>query len=193
MRKRRNISLLLLGLFSMLGASHLMAQNEHGPAITKIIIDNDEPSRDNDKPKPRHRTRERKEMLLRMGEQIHATELDCSHFVQWLFDQAGLYYDYAPSQILYDGMAGFERVFRPEPGDLIVWPGHVGIVVDPEERTFLSALRSGVKTASYTSQYWKMRGIPHFFRYLPGAEPAETDWQPAVAGRRARRAESGSD
>jgi hypothetical protein len=193
MRKRRNISLLLAGLFSMIGACRLVAQTEHGPAVTKIIIDNDEPSRDNDNPRPRYRARDRKEILLRMGEQIRSTDLDCSHFVQWLFEQAGLYYDYAPSQILYDGMAGFERVFHPERGDLIVWPGHVGIVVDPEEQTFLSALRSGVKTASYTSQYWKMRGIPHFFRYLPGAEPAETDWQPAVAARRTHGAESGSD
>jgi len=106
------------------------------------------------------------ELLIEMGQQIEATDLDCSHFVQWLFEQAGLYYGYAPSRILYKGMPGFKRVSRPRRGDLIVWQGHVGIVVDPNEQTFLSALRSGVKTASYTSPYWKRRGRPRFFRHV---------------------------
>jgi len=38
-------------------------------------------------------------------------------------------------------------------------------VVDPEEATFLSAGRSGVRTQSYQSGYWKHRGRPHFLRY----------------------------
>ncbi len=55
---------------------------------------------------------------------------------------------------------------HPKAGDLIVWQGHVGIVVSPEDATFLSALRSGVKTASYESDYWKKRGHPRFLRYV---------------------------
>jgi cell wall-associated NlpC family hydrolase len=106
-----------------------------------------------------------KDFLVQLGTQIHDTELDCSHFVQYLYEQAGLYYGYAPSRILYGGMEPFRRVRHPEAGDLIVWPGHVGVVVDPDEETFLSAVRSGVKTMSYQSSYWKRRGRPHFLRY----------------------------
>lgn len=183
---RKNTPVLLFGLLCMIGARHLMAQNVRSTSVTRIVIDNDDVSNDNDQP-PMHpapaRRGDPREILLRMGERIHTTELDCSHFVQWLFERAGLYYDYAPSQILYDGMAGFDRVFDPEPGDLVVWPGHVGIVLDPVAETFLSALRSGVKTSSYTSDYWKRRGTPRFYRYAPGSD-SENEWQPAVAAQR---------
>lgn len=169
MRKWANILVLLFGLVSVIGADHLMAQDESTPGTTKFISDNDELTG----AISLSRSLSPKEMLLLMGEQIRTTDLDCSHFVQWLFERAGLYYGYAPSRILYTGMVGFERVLHPKPGDLVVWPGHVGIVVDPDEETFLSALRSGVKTSSYTSHYWKLRGKPRFYRYL--------GWQSASA------------
>ena len=163
----------MLGLFCLLGgAGDLIAQEETAPVITKFVADVDEsvlfaPVRLLDST----------ELVPRLGQQIRTTELDCSHFVQFLFEQAGLSYGYAPSRILYAGMEGFKRVFRPEPGDLIVWPGHVGVVVDPDETTFVSALRSGVKTASYTSRYWKRRGRPRFFRYLGGPANSESRQQ----------------
>lgn len=153
---------LVLGLF-ILSAGSLTAQEQVAPALTKFISEIDQPGGFLPTLAPT-------ELLIRMGQQIESTELDCSHFVQWLFERAGLYYGYAPSRVLYAGMAGFKRVYHPKRGDLIVWPGHVGIVVDPEEETFLSALRSGVKTASYTSRYWKRRGHPRFFRYLGDSE-----------------------
>jgi hypothetical protein len=103
--------------------------------------------------------------LLQLGSQIPDTEMDCSHFVQYLYEQAGLYYEYAPSRALYIGMEPFKRVRYPEAGDVIVWQGHMGVVVDPGEGTFLSAVRSGVKTYSYRSGYWKRRGRPHFLRF----------------------------
>jgi cell wall-associated NlpC family hydrolase len=106
-----------------------------------------------------------KSFLLFMGTQIHETELDCSHFVQFLYEQAGLYYDYMPSRVLYTGIKEFKRVLHPKAGDLVVWKGHVGIVVDPKQKTFLSSLRSGVKESSYESNYWKRRGQPRFLRY----------------------------
>lgn len=114
--------------------------------------------------------------LLFMGTQIHETELDCSHFVQFMYEQAGLYYGYTPSKVLYEGIKDFKRVMHPKAGDLVVWPGHVGIVVDPEETTFLSALRSGVKTASYASNYWKKRGHPRFLRYVGLQENSRRAW-----------------
>jgi len=73
-------------------------------------------------------------------------------------------------------MEGFKRVLHPKPGDLIVWRGHVGIVVDPAEKTFLSALRSGVKTSSYESHYWKRRGKPRFLRYMSPEETVVPQW-----------------
>src|ERR1051326_7873870 len=153
----------LLIVFLIAGAAALRAQDEVAPVLTKFISEIDQPGGFLPALSP-------KEFLIRMGQQIETTDLDCSHFVQWLFERAGLYYGYAPSRILYEGMPGFKRVYHPQPGDLIVWPGHVGIVVDPDEETFLSALRSGVKTASYTSRYWKRRGRPRFFRYLGNPE-----------------------
>jgi NlpC/P60 family protein len=188
MRMCRNTLALLLGLFTVLATAGLRAQEDAGPGITKFISETDDPSGLSQLP----RLLDPREILLRLGQQIEMTDLDCSHFVQSLFERAGLYYSYAPSRMLYAGMSGFRRVFNPEPGDLIVWPGHVGIVVDPEEETFLSALRTGVKTSSYTSPYWKRRGIPHFLRYLPGTENPQAQWPQNVAGRRTD-ATSGSD
>jgi NlpC/P60 family protein len=111
--------------------------------------------------------------IIALGTQIHTTALDCSHFVNSIFQQAGLYYKYEPSRVLYRGTAAFRRVYRPQPGDLIVWPGHVGIVVDPEHTTFISALRRGVRISSYTSRYWRRRGHARFLRYrfLPSDSP----------------------
>lgn len=105
------------------------------------------------------------EALVSIGMQIEKTALDCSHFVSSIFQQAGLSYKYEPSQVLYKGTSGFKRVYHPIAGDLIVWPGHVGMVVDPEGKTFLSKLSHGVKVSSYTSQYWRGRGHPRYFRY----------------------------
>lgn len=146
------------------------AQEEFRPALTKFTSTFDRPDI------PYHQRIDSKSFMLLMGAQIRDTDLDCSHFVQYLYEQAGLYYGYAPSRTLYDGMEGFRRVRHPEAGDLIVWRGHVGIVVDPEEATFLSALRSGVKTSSYESHYWKRRGRPRFFRYEGIHGNAPPDW-----------------
>lgn len=105
------------------------------------------------------------ETLVALGRQVHKTSLDCSHFVNFLFAEVGLYYDYQPSRVLYQGTSAFKRVYRPSAGDLIVWPGHVGIVVDPDAKTFLSTLRRGVRVSSYVSSYWRRRGHPRFFHY----------------------------
>ncbi|HVH87177.1 MAG TPA: NlpC/P60 family protein [Terriglobales bacterium] len=111
--------------------------------------------------------------LLAVGTQVRNTALDCSHFVNSLFEQVGLYYKYEPSRVLYHGTSAFRRVYRPLAGDLIVWPGHVGIVVDPEEQTFMSALRRGVRISPYTSRYWRRKGSARFFRYrLPISDSA---------------------
>src|ERR1700730_11550431 len=90
---------------------------------------------------------------------------DCSHLVSDIYDLAGFPYPYAKSADLYRGQASFVRVSSPQPGDLIVWRGHVGLVLDPRQHFFYSSLRSGLQTEDYTSAYWRRRGFPRFYRY----------------------------
>jgi len=93
-------------------------------------------------------------------------EEDCSHLVHDIYELAGLHYTYVPSMDLYHGVNSFERVRTPQPGDLIVWRGHVGLVVDPSEHSFYSSLSTGPKVDTYDSPVWRRRGPVRFFRYL---------------------------
>ena len=94
------------------------------------------------------------------------SEHDCSHLVHAIYEQAGFPYAYAPSSDLYAGVEGFQRVKQPEPGDLIVWHGHAGIVVQPSKHIFFSFMTSGPGTDDYQTPYWKSRGHPRFYRYI---------------------------
>jgi hypothetical protein len=91
---------------------------------------------------------------------------DCSHLVHDIYERAGFSYAYASSSDLYAGASEFRRVTRPQPGDLVAWPGHVGIVISPAQRSFFSALSSGWGVEAYDSPYWKERGRARFFRYV---------------------------
>jgi hypothetical protein len=95
---------------------------------------------------------------------------DCSHLVNAIYDLAGFPYPYAKSADLYRGHASFVRVSAPQPGDLIVWRGHVGLVLDPRQHFFYSSLRSGLDTEDYTSAYWRRRGTPRFYRYRAASD-----------------------
>lgn len=98
---------------------------------------------------------------------------DCSHLVYEIYRQAGLNFRFASSRELYGGIAPFQRVRHPQSGDLIVWRGHVGIVVNPRDRSFYSSLRSGLMTDYYDTAYWNSRGTPRFYRYqLSGRDAA---------------------
>ena len=99
------------------------------------------------------------------------TKPDCSHLVNDIYDLAGFPYPYAKSADLYGGQASFVRVIAPQPGDLIVWRGHVGVVIDPRQHFFYSSLRSGLDTEDYTSAYWRRRGTPRFYRYRAASDP----------------------
>lgn len=94
------------------------------------------------------------------------SETDCSHLVHDVYEKAGFPYDYVSSRELYIGSANFTRVRVAQAGDLVVWPGHVGIVIDPKQHSFFSFVRSGPDTQFYDSPYWRSRGIARFYRYL---------------------------
>ncbi len=98
---------------------------------------------------------------------------DCSHLVHAIYERAGFPYDYADSDDLYDGVNGFRRVNSPQPGDLIVWPGHAGIIVQPSRHVFFSFLTAGPSTDDYRSRYWAARGQPRFYRYVKTAACAD--------------------
>jgi cell wall-associated NlpC family hydrolase len=96
----------------------------------------------------------------------HSAERDCSHLVHAIYERAGFPYAYASSDDLYAGVQGFQRVSQPQSGDLVVWPGHAGIVIRPSRHVFFSFLHSGPGTDDYRNRYWRGRGQPRFYRYL---------------------------
>jgi hypothetical protein len=91
---------------------------------------------------------------------------DCSHLVHTLYQKAGYPYPYATSVDLYVGTGSFWLVRTAQPGDLIVWRGHVGIVVSPRDHSFFSSVSAGTQMQNYGSTYWQARGYPRFYRYL---------------------------
>jgi hypothetical protein len=90
---------------------------------------------------------------------------DCSHVIHQIYLEAGFEYRYASSVELFSGHENFERVRYPHAGDLIVWPGHVGIVVDPLQHSFSSLVSTGLDVQDYEGVYWSARGRPRFYRY----------------------------
>lgn len=99
---------------------------------------------------------------------------DCSHLVHEIYALAGYPYPYANSFELYTGTASFVRVAKPQAGDLVVWRGHVGIVIDPTEHSFYSSVRTGLRTEFYDAANWKGRGAVRFYRYVVERPPKIT-------------------
>src|SRR5215469_11898986 len=97
---------------------------------------------------------------------------DCSHFVHAVYARAGFFYDYAASREILAGVSGFRRVRKPQAGDLVVWPGHMGIVIDPREHSFYSSVLSGFAIENYESNYWlRKNGNPRFYRFVVNVWP----------------------
>jgi NlpC/P60 family protein len=118
-------------------------------------------------PRPIARTEGRKILAtIPTVDAASESETDCSHLVHDIYEPAGFPYDYASSHELYIGNTDFTRVRTPQAGDLVVWRGHVGIVIDPKEHSFFSSVRSGPDTQFYDSPYWRSRGTARFFRYV---------------------------
>jgi hypothetical protein len=91
---------------------------------------------------------------------------DCSHFVHAAYTRAGFLYEFAGSREVFAGIPGFLRVRNPQAGDLVVWQGHIGIVIDPRGHSFYSSVLSGFAIENYQSNYWIKRGNPRFYRFL---------------------------
>lgn len=91
---------------------------------------------------------------------------DCSHLVHAIYERAGFHYAYANSDDLYEGVEKFQRVAQPQPGDVIVWHGHAGIVVRPSRHVFFSFMSAGPSVDDYESPYWVRRGHARFYRYV---------------------------
>ena len=94
------------------------------------------------------------------------SQRDCSHLVHAIFERAGFTYAYASYSDLYVGVEAFQRVTLPQPGDLVVWRGHVGIVIRPSRHVFFSLMRTGPGIDDYEAPYWTSRGRARFYRYV---------------------------
>ena len=167
-------TLLLIALFA---AGNIHAQQTSERRENSGIL----ASRDRDEVEDRHRTpaglMSSDDRLLvisaAFGRQGYRSKVDCSHLVHEIYSRAGFPYPYANSSDLYSGINEFHRVTTPQVADLIVWPGHMGIIVSPTQHSFYSSLRSGVGVDFYDSSYWKGRGKPRFYRYVRRTTAAE--------------------
>ncbi len=115
---------------------------------------------------PRLLTRHEGSAIVHAALHSRHYDADCSHLVHAVYERVGFTYDYAPSSDLYAGIDEFRRVANPQPGDLAVWRGHAGIVVNPAQHSFFSMLSSGPGVDAWNSPYWKQWGRPRFFRYV---------------------------
>jgi len=79
---------------------------------------------------------------------------DCSGFTTWVFSQVGINLPRSSGQQRHAGTV----ISRSEaqPGDLIWWPGHVAIMVDPAANTMIDASRPG--TTVQVRNIWREPG-----------------------------------
>lgn len=102
----------------------------------------------------------------RAGDWQHDSVMDCSEFVYQSYRNAGfLTFLYTNSSSM---AAHLKTVTDPRPGDIVSWPGHVGIVEDPDTGDFLNAMskKSGLGRANYkTNTYWAGRVGRKFLRF----------------------------
>jgi hypothetical protein len=157
---RESISSAILGMV-LCAPMHSLAFQSQPPSATTATKKTEDPER----MLSRHEGAALRDFTLARPTKLEPKP-DCSHLMHRVFTAAGLEYPYANSFDIYRGVPQFRRVKNPQAGDLIAWRGHVGLVVDPAERSFYSSLGSGIKTDQYDNRYWRKRGQPRFYRYL---------------------------
>src|SRR5262249_21599488 len=99
--------------------------------------------------------------------------VDCSHFVWCVYRDSFPDFRYCETSTFTGSQV--VSVDQPEAGDFVLWPEHVGIVVDPRKGTFIAANggideqqrnHGKVRYANYKLDPWvKKLGNPRFFRY----------------------------
>ena len=174
---------LALGLVCLMGVASASAQNADAPlekpSATRLLTVDE--------------GRSIADAALEQEQPAPGTQ-DCSHVIHAIYGSAGFEYPYASSFELFAGNENFARVRYPHAGDLIVWPGHVGIIVDPLQHSFSSLVSTGFDVQDYEGAYWKSRGRPRFYRYkvpnggvltaakTPPSRPAANANRPPAAG-----------
>jgi hypothetical protein len=156
MRSVLKLGLLFLSLLTAIGGPAARAETDDDSSAT-VLISHDQGEA-------------LAAFALQSESRIRRPKPDCSHLVHLLYARAGLVYPYEDSRVLYRGISDFKRVKTPQAGDLAVWLGHVGIVLSPEDKTFLSSVRSGILTESWAAPHWARRGRPRFYRYRIGPD-----------------------
>ncbi|APR87082.1 hypothetical protein A7982_12431 [Minicystis rosea] len=107
------------------------------------------------------------ENWMRTNGHVSHDVIDCSHFVTAVLQAAGYgAFRYMTADDMSRSRA-FSQVDEPERGDIVHWPGHVGIVLDPIAGTFIGSQNStGVDVANYkTNPYWRARSHRTYLRY----------------------------
>ncbi len=106
------------------------------------------------------------------GHQISYSEMVCNQFVVAVLRQS---VDRAFPMIRADEFPHspkFMKVEHPRAGDLVHWPGHIGIVLDPDHGDFIGSQTStGVAVGNYKKGYWNGsfggKKADTFLRYMP--------------------------
>ena len=179
-RHRRSAAVLVAAIFGMsaLGLAWQKPNQSSSADGESAEIQSDSSARDSSRQATPHLLTPREGLeLIDLAMALPAPsddQPDCSHLVHEIFAAGGYDYPYATSYDLYAGVPSFQRVQNLQTGDLVVWRGHVGVLVDPAEHSFYSSTDSGLVTQQYDNDYWRQRGRPRFYRYLVGASPSAT-------------------
>lgn len=96
-----------------------------------------------------------KEYEKEVGHEIPYSEMVCNQFVLAVLRKTvdKSFPDTIANDFVYS--AKFTKVETPMAGDLVHWPGHIGIVLDPDQGDFIGSQTStGVAVSNYKKGYW---------------------------------------
>jgi cell wall-associated NlpC family hydrolase len=100
--------------------------------------------------------------IVRYAERFLGTphdEMDCSHFVYYVYKHFLPNFPYMPSSRYLESPL-FRHIGSSEmkPADLILWNGHIAVLVNPIQGSFIGSQTStGVAVATMSNPYWQQR------------------------------------